>query len=285
MAMYAAVRNRKGKLLGAEGYARPLGEHLTTARIPPAWKQVMVDPDPKAKVVAQGLDVKGRLQRLYSKDWTASAKLDKFSRVRQVIANKEAIRSEIELDVKGKLPEQRAWREEAIVAYLIYETGIRPGSTADTGADVKAYGAITLQCRHVKVMSSGRVWLKFRGKKGVHLRILVTNPWLVEELRRRKREAGSNYSQRVFHTSASSLNQYFRQLGSGDLSAKDLRTMRGTVMAHELLDKRRVPKVKTKRKQIVREAIRQVAVALGNTPAVAKSAYIDPIILERWLPL
>jgi DNA topoisomerase-1 len=281
--MYLAIRNRKGQVVEAVGWPkrRSLGE-VATRRIPPKWKNVRVDPTPGAKVVAIGYDEKGREQRLYSLEHTLSAKDTKFQRVRKLIARRDFVEAEIELDIKNRL--RTEWREAAIVAYLILETGIRPGSNADTKGDYTAYGATTLLMTHVKVMQSGRVWLKFRGKKGVDQKVLVTNPWLVEELRRRKRSTTS-WTAKVFNCSASRLNLYFQQLGDGEFSAKDLRTMKGTMMADELLGKRRVPQQVTKRKKIVRTAIREVAAALGNTPAVAKASYVDPKVLERWLPL
>jgi DNA topoisomerase-1 len=40
---------------------------------------------------------------------------------------------------------------------------------------------------------------------------------------------------------------------------------------------------KTARKRAISGAVREVAVSLGNTPAVARSAYIDPRVFDRFL--
>lgn len=283
MVMYVAIRSKKGQLLEAVGWGkRPRSKDLLgevwQARIPPQWMGVMVDPEPGAKVIAQGLDSKGRLQRLYSTEHREGAAEQKFERVEELIANYEVIKAELQSDIRDR---SYMWFEEAVVAYLIFVTGIRPGSQAETGGEYRAFGATTLLMTHVKVKASGRVWLDFIGKKGVRIKQPVKDKWLCQELTRRKARA-SSYKEQVFKTSASTLNKYFGVVGGGNYSAKDFRTMRGCMMAHELLDNRRVPKGITARKRIVREAIKQVAKALGNTPAVAKSAYIDPSILSRW---
>lgn len=59
--------------------------------------------------------------------------------------------------------------EPAKLAALIMSTGIRPGSESDTGAKVKAYGATTLEGRHVVTDSEGNTRLQFVGKKGVNI--------------------------------------------------------------------------------------------------------------------
>src|SRR5690606_12152983 len=109
------------------------------------------------------------------------------------------IRSQIEVDIR-----QSDWAEEALVAYLMFETGIRPGSKEEngtinrkTGRRIKTYGACTLQARHVKVLKSG-VFLDFIGKKGIHLKVQVTNPALVDELKWRKAERAP--TDRLFNT-------------------------------------------------------------------------------------
>ena len=163
----------------------------------------------------------------------------------------------------------------------MFETGIRVGSNSETGGSVKAYGATTLQARHVKVMASGRVWLDFVGKKGVRIKLRVPNPWLAEQLIARKEAAGAAYSTPLFETSDSSTRRYFKTLGDGSFSPKDFRTLRGTSIAIDELEGKKIPESKTKRNVLIREVCKKVASALGNTPTVAKASYIDPSV---WAP-
>lgn len=277
--MRTITRDTKGKIETISG-CKTIPSHLRTLRIPPAWTDVTVNTSPTAKLWVTGYDVKGRKQSIYSTQHRTTASADKFERVRGLCLQADRVRTQIEIDLKRKNAE---WYEESVVAYLIYETGIRPGSNTETGGDVRAFGGTTLQARHVKIMSSGRVWLDFTGKKGVRIKLRVTNPWLVEELVRRKEAAGTAYSTPLFSTSDSSLRRYVKTLGDGTFSPKDFRTMRGTSVAIEFLKGKRMPATKTKRNELMRAVIREVADTLGNTPAVAKSSYIDPSVLAVFM--
>ena len=272
-----AKRDKSGKVTKVEGL-KSVPPFIKKLRIPPAWETVSVADTQSDKVWAQGVDIAGRRQALYSPDHTATAKDRKFRKIRKLLLENEEIRSQIELDIK-KREKRPKWREAAICLYLIYETGIRPGSNAETKGSVKAYGATTLMLKHIKLSTaSGRVRLQFVGKKGVKQNILVTNPWLVEELVRRK-EKTTAWSTPVFDCSSSLLNQYSNKFG---YSAKDFRTMRGTMVATDLLTNRRIPKRKTRAKRVLNKVLDEVAKKLGNTRAIAKSSYVDPIVLEPW---
>lgn len=260
---------------------KPVPDHLATLRIPPAWVDVWVETDPSAACVATGVDAAGRKQRLYSPTHVAEAKAGKFERVRALLGEWEDIRTQIESDLNSKTLDVKG-KEAALVAYLIYETGIRPGSTTDTLAAVRAYGATTLQLRHVKRCARG-VRLQFVGKKGVDQNVLVTNPYLARVMLQRK-HVSKHWSDTLFHTSAGLLNRYIAGLGSGDYTAKDFRTARGTSLAMELLGKRkRLPKAKMKRKRILNGALDRVAKMLGNTRAISRNSYVDPEILARFI--
>ena len=259
----------------------PAPEHLARLRIPPAWTGVLVDPDPAAVVLATGLDSAGRKQRLYSVQHLADAKAGKFERVRALLTEWEDIRTQIEGDLNDP---NEALYEQAIAAYLVYNTGMRPGSNADAAllTGIKAYGATTLQLRHVKRCARG-VRLKFVGKKGVRQNVLVTDPFLVRVFLRRKK-ATTAWTTPLFACSAGKLREYVAGLGSGEYTPKDFRTARGTSLALELLGSRkRLPSAKSRRKHIVNAALDRVAKLLGNTRAISRSAYVDPIILERFL--
>lgn len=244
------------------------------------WTNVKVDVDPEAVVIATGVDAAGRKQRIYSPTHAALASDAKFGRIRELLLEWEDIRTQIEADLNmPDLP--TATREAALVAYLIYETGVRPGSENDTRAKVQAYGATTLQLRHVKRCSRG-VRLRFVGKKGVQQNVLVTNPYLVRVLLQRKRDCGA-WSNHLFQTSVGELRRYFKTLGSGNYSPKDFRTARGTSMALELLgNRKRLPSTKMGRKRLLNGALDRIAKTLGNTRAVCKRSYCDPGILRRY---
>lgn len=64
------------------------------------------------------------------------------------------------------------------------------------------------------------------------------------------------------------------------MTAKDFRTWHGTVTAAvALASQDRSPSTSGRTKQ-TRAAIREAAELLGNTPAVARSAYVDPRVID-----
>lgn len=264
------------------GHSGQVPEHIKSLRIPPAWSGVKVDPDPNAKCWASGVDVKGRLQRIYSSFHTLNQSKIKFDRISHLLKQVDTIRSQIEIDCRLKpgKSNRRFRNDEPICAYLVFCTGIRPGSTTDTLADKQAYGATTLQARHIKVMASGRVWLHFTGKKGVTIHLRVTNPWLCEFLIRRKDGAQGKYTTPIFQCNAGSLNRYVKELGDGSASPKDFRTLLGNQIAARLLNGKRLPSSKTKAKKLLRSIYAGVAKVLGNTPAISKKSYINPEITK-----
>jgi DNA topoisomerase-1 len=73
------------------------------------------------------------------------------------------------------------------------------------------------------------------------------------------------------------VNNFLRSLSGGPFSAKEYRTWNATVIAATGLA--------VERPGVARAAAvvsRTVAEALGNTPAVARQAYIDPRVFERY---
>ena len=81
---------------------------------------------------------------------------------------------------------------------------------------------------------------------------------------------------------ADDVNAYLRELSGEDMTAKDFRTWHGTVKAAEELAAAGPQETKTGRKKAVSRAMKEVAGLLGNTPAVARSSYVDPRVVEEY---
>src|SRR6185436_2512199 len=82
----------------------------------------------------------------------------------------------------------------------------------------------------------------------------------------------------------SHINSYIREVMGESFSAKDFRTWAGTlVCACALARVGTNPSEKpTARKRKIVEAIKETAEALGNTPAVCRSSYICPEIINNF---
>lgn len=169
--------------------------------------------------------------------------------------------------------------ENAACAALIMSTGIRPGSEKDTHAKKKAYGATTLEGRHV-VVEGNKVSLQYVGKEGVDLNIPVDDPKLKAMLIKRKQSAGENG--RIFQTKHGQLLDYAHTLDGGEFKIKDFRTRLGTTTAEELVSKMDPPKTFKEYVKSVRAVASQVAQKLGNTPVVCLQHYISPTVFLSW---
>ena len=65
--------------------------------------------------------------------------------------------------------------------------------------------------------------------------------------------------------------------------AKDFRTWHATVLAALALAETEEPgETKASRKRAVAGAMKEVSEFLGNTPALARSAYVDPRVVEAY---
>jgi hypothetical protein len=78
------------------------------------------------------------------------------------------------------------------------------------------------------------------------------------------------------------VNTYLQAKAGEEFSAKDFRTWHGTVLAAVELAREGPPTSKGGGEQAIRAAIERVAERLGNTPAVCRSSYIDPRVLDRF---
>lgn len=249
--------------------------HISKLKLPPAWTDVKINPDPEGDLLAQGKDAKGRVQSVYSDSHNMRQAALKFARIKELMAKHDDIVAQNANDFSDG-----AKRENAAVWKLIHATGIRPGSDKDTGAKKKAYGATTLLGQHVTKDDKGNVVLKFTGKKGVDLAIPVHDPEVAKSLIERASKAGSNG--KLFNTDDAELRDYTHSLDGGDFKTKDFRTLKGTSTAIDTIKDMPVPTNAKEYKKQVMAVAKIVSQKLGNTPTIALQAYIDPSVFHAW---
>ena len=79
------------------------------------------------------------------------------------------------------------------------------------------------------------------------------------------------------------LNEYIRANMGAEFTAKDFRTWGGTLTAAISFAEHDPPENATQAKQRIAAVMRTVASRLGNTPAVARSSYVSPAVVEQYL--
>ena len=263
----------KGMQRAQKGH--PFPEHIEKLKIPPAWTDVSYSDSPDADLLVKGKDAKGREQRIYSDAFVERQQKAKHERVSELLRMYPEIVRENEASAKHA-------KQEADCLSLIMQTGIRPGSDKDTQAKEKAYGATTLEGRHVDVDGS-KVTLKFTGKKGVPLSIPVENAKLKAMLIERKNAAGNGG--KLFATTSGKLLVHTHSLDSGRFKPKDFRTRLATYTAQDVLKSMSVPKTEKEYRKSVLAIAKIVSQKLGNTPTIALQSYIDPNIFSEWRKL
>jgi DNA topoisomerase IB len=150
-------------------------------------------------------------------------------------------------------------------------------------------GLATVRKEHVTVQADG-IEFDYPAKGGIRRRVVIDDPAvrnLVTTLRRRRSGGDQLLAYRTGreweHLRSNEINEYLKEKLGEDFSAKDFRTWNATVMAAVALavDGNHAT-TKAARKRATDAAARQVAELLGNTPAVARRAYIDPRVFDRY---
>lgn len=274
-AQHLSAKSEDGQRVTAEGEALP--PHIQAAKIPPGWTDVTYSPDPNAHLLVTGRDTKGRRVYIRSDSADARTAAAKFARIQEL--QEKAVLVSLQ-NAAARRSRDAATKDTADAFSLIETMGIRPGSERDTAAKVKAYGATTLEGRHV-VVEEGRMFLRFTGKKGVSINLPVEDRDMASMLRRRASAAGE--TGKLFpHTNAATLLKHTHKLDGGDFKTKDFRTLKGTTTAMGEVRRMSPPANEAEYKKAVLAVAKKVSAVLGNTPTVALQSYIDPIVFAQW---
>lgn len=281
-------RAGKGFVYLDENGNRLSDEHVQRIRglvIPPAWTEVWICPHPHGHLQAVGVDAAGRRQYLYHPAWRVRQDELKFARVTRAARRLPAMRAAVLED----LADDAMTREKACAAAVrLLDLGcFRIGSDAYANGD--SFGLTTLERRHVRRRGDTLVF-EFTGKSGIEHCIEVRDEpsrRAIESMRRRRggsdRLLAHKQDRRWVDLDAGTVNDYLRDRTGEDLTAKDFRTWHATVLAAAALAESHEPgATKASRKRAINAAISEVAEFLGNTPAIARSSYVDPRVIDLY---
>jgi DNA topoisomerase-1 len=284
-------RKRKGKgfrYVRADG--APVRDDETLARIkslviPPAWTNVWICSNPKGHLQVTGRDARGRKQSRYHPRWREVRDETKYERLLQFGTVLPAIRGQVELDLS--LPGISRRRVLATVVYLMETTFIRVGNE-EYARENRSYGLTTMRNHHVAI-SGSTITFKFRGKSGIRHSIDIHDRRLAKIIRRCQDLPGYELFQYIDSEGepqtidSSDVNEYIREISHQDFTAKDFRTWAGTVLALVALQEFEIFESETQAKKNIVQAIKHVAMNLGNTPSVCRKCYVHPAVLECYV--
>ena len=259
---------------------------IRSLAIPPAWEDVHISPDATRKIQVWGRDQAGRKQYRYSAGHEAEQDRRKWKRVLHVARLMPELRAATNKDLQRR--ELDRDKVMATVVRLMCRAYFRAGSER-YAVDNRTFGICTLSKRHVRVEGNNLVF-RYVGKQRKDQRQVVADTPLVEIIeelmaqpgRRLFRYRSPRDARRYQQVTAGGVNRYLREILGERCTSKDLRTFGGTVRAATILADIGPAKSKTEAKRNVLLACKLVAAELGNTPAIARKAYIHPAVLEEY---
>jgi DNA topoisomerase-1 len=251
--------------------------------LPPAWTDVWICPVATGHIQAVGTDAAGRKQYRYHDHWRLTRDLAKHERILDFAEQLPHVRARVCEDLRREdLDRQRVLS----CAVRLLDLGFFRIGSEQYAAQNQTFGLATMRKEHVTV-SKGVVTFDYIAKSGKQRVQSLVEPEVgavVQALRRRRgggdellayRDGG-----RWVDVKSADINAHLRELTGSDCSAKDFRTWSATVLAAVGLAVSTDAATTTARKRAVTRVVQEVAHYLGNTPAVCRSSYIDPRVID-----
>ncbi len=251
--------------------------------IPPAWTDVWICPWPNGYLQATGRDGRGRKQYRYHVRYRARREDAKFERLIAFAKALPTIREQVERDLaRPGLPRAKV---VAAVVRLLELTLIRVGNDEYARLN-QSFGLTTLRDRHARVDGSA-ITFRFRGKSGQQHEVGLRDRRLAGVVKRCRDLPGQELFQYVDgngepqDVASDDVNAYLDAIAPG-FTAKEFRTWAGTVLAYRALRSLGKGSTDREKQQNVNAAIQATADNLGNTAAVARTAYVHPAVVEAY---
>jgi len=284
-------RLRRGRGFAyVDAAGNPVTDEATLSRIkglvlPPAWRDVWICPVSTGHIQAVGTDAAGRKQYRYHDHWRMTRDLAKHERILDFAALLPTIREQIAADLaREELDRSRVLS----CAVRLLDLGFfRIGSEQYASAN-QTFGLATMRKDHVTV-SDGVITFDYIAKSGKQRVQSLVEPEVAAVVQALKRRRGGGpellayrHGGRWVDVKSADINAHLRELSGGEFTAKDFRTWSATVLAAVGLAVSTDATTPTARKRAVTRVVQEVSHYLGNTPAVCRSSYIDPRIIDLY---
>jgi DNA topoisomerase-1 len=260
---------------------------IAKLRIPPAWQNVRIARGDAAPLQVLGIDKKGRTQYLYHARFRAQREDAKFKRVVEFGESLPALRRRVRADLKGRGEADTMERQQVLAAMvrLIDQGFFRIGNDKSAEAE-STFGLSTIRSSHVKV-DGPLIRFDYIGKwkKQQQRAVADADVAAIVQILKRSDDELFWFTQNGRHIDVKDrhVNDYIQSIIGKDFTAKDFRTWAGTLLCSIALAMQGQGTSKTDRKRRVRKAVVATADQLGNTPAVCRSSYICPRLLDEYM--
>jgi len=235
---------------------------------------------------AIGKDAAGRWQYIYHDQHVKKREQKKFERLLRFAESVPLMRRVVGRDLRKRdLGRERVM---ACILRILLTCFMRAGSQVYANEN-GSYGLATLRPKHVRVRGDV-VEFDFPGKAQVIQHTELRDravARIVRELLRHRAPAVFKYQNDegwFVDVKRRDINRHIKEVMGQHFTSKDFRTWAASLICACALARvgveAREPAASRKRKVV--EAIKETAELLGNTPAVCRSAYICPAILDRY---
>src|SRR3954453_9880835 len=254
--------------------------------IPPAWTNVWICSEPRGHIQATGCDGAGRKQYRYHDAWWEHRDRQKFTEMEEFAAALPAVRER----VQGDLSLRGLVRERVLgCAIRLLDLGFFRIGSERYAAENETYGLATLKKRQLR-FERGSAVFDYRAKGSARQVQVVADRAVLPTLKALKARRGGGDELFAYRNGrgwrdvrSGDINEHLKELAGAGFSAKDFRTWNATVLAAVALARHNPGELsRTARRRAVNEAVEQVSGYLANTPAVCRSAYIDPRVIDRF---
>jgi DNA topoisomerase I len=253
--------------------------------IPPAWTDVWICPLPNGHIQAVGTDAAGRKQYRYHDAWRARRDQEKFDHMLDFARALPTLREVL----RDHLASAEMGRERVLAcATRLLDIGFFRIGTEGYAEQNQSYGLATIEKRHVR-LASGVVTFDYVAKSGQARLHALVDPDVREVVEALKRRRGGGPELLAYRSGrkwadvrSADINTYIKEVTGEEFTAKDFRTWHATVLAAMALAVATEATSPTARKRAVARAMKEVAHYLGNTPAVSRSSYVDPRVVDRY---
>jgi len=260
-------------------------ERIRALAIPPAWKEVWICPDPVGHIQATGFDEAGRKQYRYHDRWDRRRASRKYEAMREFAGSLPKLRRVVRRDIGLEgMPRERA----LATAVRLLDLGFfRIGSEEYAEAN-ESFGLATIRREHVH-RDGEEIVFDFPAKSNRRRIQAIGDEAAITALEAMRRRRGGpedllawKEGRRWRDLRSDDINDYIQTAIGEGFSAKDFRTWSGTLLAAAALAGEEKPASDAAAKRTISRAVKTVATALGNTPAVCRRSYIDPRIFDRY---